>query len=35
LNAHAYLYSEAEADDFKEPVGNKKVKLLEEKINGK
>ena len=26
LNAHAYIYSEAEADDFKEPVGNK-VKL--------
>ena len=35
LNAHAYLYSEAEADDFKEPVGNKKVKLLEDRINGK
>ena len=26
LNAHAYIYSEAESDDFKEPVGNK-VKL--------
>tara|TARA_Y100000004_G_scaffold153234_1_gene176783 strand:- start:2479 stop:2910 length:432 start_codon:yes stop_codon:yes gene_type:complete len=35
LNAHAHLYSEAEADAFEEPVGNKKVKLLEDKINGK
>ena len=26
LNAHAYIYSEAESDDFREPVGNK-VKL--------
>lgn len=26
LNAHAYIYSEAESDDFKEPVSNK-VKL--------
>ena len=26
LNAHAYIYSDAESDDFREPVGNK-VKL--------
>ncbi len=26
LNAHAYIYSETESDDFREPVGNK-VKL--------
>ena len=42
LNAHAYIYSDAEADDFKEPVGNKvksvvhdKINNIEDKLNGK
>ena len=33
LNAHAYLYSEAEADDFKEPMGNKVKAVANNKID--
>jgi len=33
LNAHAYLYSESEADDFKEPTGNKVKAVAHNKLN--
>ena len=40
LNAHAYIYSETESDDFKEPTSNKikpvahnKLNNVEEKLN--
>ena len=33
LNAHAYLYSESEADDFKEPVGNSVKTDAHDKLN--
>ena len=33
LNAHAYLYSESEADDFKEPTGNKVKAVAHDKLN--
>ena len=33
LNAHAYIYSDAEADDFKEPVSNKAIRGADNKIN--
>ena len=33
LNAHAYLYSESEADAFKEPVGNSIKSDAHDKLN--
>ena len=33
LNAHAYIYSEAEADDFKEPISNKVKAVANNKID--
>lgn len=33
LNAHAYIYSEAESESFKEPVSNKAMKGADNKID--